>query len=339
MISRHEMPFGERPTAGNERLFSLWAPAAKTVALIHGETGGAEKSTATPAVVGTKGWWHARVQALEPGTAYQWQIDDALKVPDPASRYNPEGPHQPSRVTDSQAYQWRTDWHGRPWHELVFYELHVGSFTPEGTYNAAVAHLPRLAALGFTAIELMPLATFAGDWGWGYDGVLPFAPHPAYGSPDDLKRLVDDAHALGMCVFVDVVYNHFGPDGNYFGVYAPAFFSTEHQSPWGAAINFDQPGSEEVRSFFAHNALYWVDEFRMDGLRLDAVHAIVDDSRPDILQEISTRVRDFASRVGRAVHLVLENDRNQAERLTADRAPGLYDGQWNDDFHHALHVT
>ncbi|WP_311223845.1 MULTISPECIES: malto-oligosyltrehalose trehalohydrolase [unclassified Acidovorax] len=339
MINRHEMPFGERPTAGNERLFSLWAPAAKTVALIHGETGGAEKSTATPAMLGTKGWWNARVQACSPGASYQWQIDDALKVPDPASRYNPDGPHQPSCVTDSQAYQWQTDWRGRPWHELVFYELHVGSFTPEGTYSAAAMHLPRLAALGFTAIELMPLATFAGEWGWGYDGVLPFAPHPAYGSPDDLKHLVDDAHALGICVFIDVVYNHFGPDGNYLGAYAPAFFSTEHQSPWGAAINFDQAGSEEVRSFFGHNALYWVDEFRMDGLRLDAVHAIVDDSRPDILQEISTRVRDFASHAGRAIHLVLENDRNQAERLTADRAPGLYDGQWNDDFHHALHVT
>lgn len=185
----------------------------------------------------------------------------------------------------------------------------MGSFSPLGTYEGAIRKLPELAALGFTALELMPLAGFGGQWGWGYDGVLPFAPHAAYGSPQDLKRLVDEAHALGICVFLDVVYNHFGPDGNYLHAYAPQFFSSSHASPWGAAINFDQEGSAVVRDFFVHNALYWIDEFGMDGLRLDAVHAIADDSRPDILQELSARVRELATASGRLVHLVLENEK------------------------------
>lgn len=343
MTSRHDMPFGERPLASGERLFSLWAPAAQAVSLLHGPPGDAAvidpAQAAVPAQRAADGWWHARLPSCAVGTAYQWQVDGSLAVPDPASRHNPQGPHRPSRVTDPDGHAWRTDWTGRPWHELVFYELHVGSFTPEGTYAAAARHLPRLAALGFTAIELMPLATFAGDWGWGYDGVLPYAPHPAYGSPDDLKRFVDDAHALGLCVFVDVVYNHFGPDGNYLHAYAPAFFSTEHHSPWGAAINFDQAGSDVVRSFFTHNALYWLEEFHIDGLRLDAVHAIIDDSSPHILEQISAQVREWAHRAGRHVHLMLENDGNHAHRLTDQHAPGRYDGQWNDDFHHALHVT
>ncbi len=293
-----------------------------------------------PAQRAPDGWWHARPPMSPAGTPYQWQIDGSLTVPDPASRHNPHGPHRPSRVTDPDGYAWRcADWKGRPWPELVFYELHMGSFTPEGTYAAAARHLPRLAALGFTAIEVMPLATFGGDWGWGYDGVLPYAPHPAYGTPDELKRFVDDAHALGLSVFLDVVYNHFGPDGNYLNAYAPAFFSCIHDSPWGSAINFDQAGSQMVRSFFTHNALYWLEEFRIDGLRLDAVHAIVDESSPDILEHISTEARAFARRAGRHVHLMLENDHNQASRLTDQHAPGQYDGQWNDDFHHALHVT
>ncbi len=340
MSTRHPMPFGDAPMQGGGRLFTLWAPAARQAALLHGPAAaGSELPHSLPARREADGSWHASLPACPPGTRYQWSIDGELRVPDPASRSNPQGPHQPSVVTAPDAYAWRTAWRGRPWQELVFYELHVGSFTPEGTYAAALSRLPRLAELGFTAIELMPLATFAGDWGWGYDGVLPYAPHPAYGQPDDLKRFIDEAHALGLCVFIDVVYNHFGPDGNYLNAYAPAFFSREHQSPWGAAINFDREGSETVRDFFAHNALYWLDEFRADGLRLDAVHAIVDESSPDILQEISTRVRGFAASSGRALHLVLENDRNEAERLANCPRPGLYDGQWNDDFHHSLHVA
>ncbi|CAN7183434.1 malto-oligosyltrehalose trehalohydrolase [Acidovorax sp. LjRoot117] len=338
----HPMPFGarlRRRRAGAD--FRLWAPAASQVALVHAPDGnqGALDHTAAERLSG--GWWHVGLAQATASTRYQWLINGDTRVPDPAARQAPDGPHGLCVVSDPSAYAWeQTAWSGRPWHELVFYELHIGTFTPQGTYTAAAAHLPRLAAMGFTALELMPLATFGGQWGWGYDGVLPFAPHPAYGTPDDLKRFVDTAHALGLCVFLDVVYNHFGPDGNYLHTYAPAFFSDRHDSPWGRAINFDLEGSEVVRAFFLHNALYWIDEFRMDGLRLDAVHAIADDSNPDILQEISTRVHALAQATDRHVHLVLENEKNQPARLAQPAsASGHYDGQWNDDFHHAVHVA
>ncbi len=336
----HTMPFGARWREGGGVDFSLWAPAAESVALMRQNGNGTELHP-TPAHPAQGGWWHVHAADATPSTRYQWQINGDLKVPDPAARQAPDGPHGLCVVTDPDAYAWyKPGWRGRPWHELVFYELHVGTFTAEGTYAAAEAELPRLAALGFTAIELMPLATFAGEWGWGYDGVLPFAPHPAYGTPDELKHLVDAAHALGLCVFLDVVYNHFGPDGNYLHAYAPAFFSPVNESPWGAAINFDNDGSEMVRAFFVHNALYWIEEFHMDGLRLDAVHAIVDESQRHILQDLSTQVRALADATGRHVHLVLENEKNQPQWLTAPQGtPGSYDAQWNDDFHHALHVA
>ncbi len=333
----HEMPFGARLRSAGGAAFRLWAPAAKDVTL-HCQTRAAEVPP-QPATRGDGGWWHAHVPGADASTRYRWQIDGGQVVPDPAARHAPQGPHQWCVLTDPLAYSWRTaGWKGHPWQDLVFYELHVGTFTPEGTFAAAQVHLPRLAALGFTAVELMPLATFGGDWGWGYDGVLPFAPHPAYGTPDDLKYFVDAAHALGLSVFVDVVYNHFGPDGNYLPLYAPQFFSSTHESPWGRAINFDQDGSEVVREFFIHNALYWIEEFRVDGLRLDAVHAILDDGPAHILQDISQRVRALAQSEGREVHLVLENEKNQASWLQGTGVAGRYDGQWNDDFHHAVHV-
>ncbi|MES2610859.1 MAG: malto-oligosyltrehalose trehalohydrolase [Pseudomonadota bacterium] len=332
------MPFGARLLSGGGARFSLWAPAAQEAALWYRPTPKAAART-LPATQADGGWWQANAADAGAGTPYRWLIDGKLTAPDPASRSNPWGPHEPSVLTDPGSYTWNTDWAGRPWSELVFYELHLGSFTPSGNCEGAIRRLPELAALGFTAIELMPLASFGGQWGWGYDGVLPYAPHAAYGSPEDLKRLVDQAHALGMCVFLDVVYNHFGPDGNYLHAYAPHFFSSSHASPWGAAINFDQEGSAVVRDFFVHNALYWIEEFGMDGLRLDAVHAIADDSRPDILQELSARVRELATVSGRLVHLVLENEKNQPDRLAPSPEPGLYDAQWNDDFHHAVHVA
>ncbi|CAN7265660.1 malto-oligosyltrehalose trehalohydrolase [Acidovorax sp. LjRoot194] len=337
----HHMPFGAQLRRRGGVDFRLWAPAASEVSLVHVPDDGAAPPSSSAAERLSGGWWHVALATATASTHYQWLINGDLAVPDPAARQAPQGPHGMCRVSDPSAYAWKQpDWSGRPWHELVFYELHVGTFTPAGTYAAAAAQLPRLAALGFTAIEVMPVATFGGQWGWGYDGVLPFAPHPAYGSPDDLKQLVDTAHALGLCVFLDVVYNHFGPDGNYLQAYAPEFFSRRHDSPWGRAINFDLEGSEVVRAFFLHNALYWIEEFRMDGLRLDAVHAIADDSDPDILQEISTRVSTLAEASGRQVHLVLENEKNQPERLAAPAsASGHYDGQWNDDFHHAVHVA
>ena len=332
----HEMPFGAtvRPAGGVD--FRLWGPAAKQAELAL-----YAHPTDPPQLIPTsrdgQGWWHCRVPDAAAGSLYHWRIDGELMVPDPASRASPHGVHQPSCVVDPLAYDWQQDWRGRAWHEVVLYELHVGAFTPQGTFAAAAERLPELAQLGITAVELMPVAAFPGRFGWGYDGVLPYAPHAAYGTPDDLKRFIDRAHALGLMVFLDVVYNHFGPEGNYLGRYAPGFFSGTRSSPWGAAINFDGADSAPVREFFIHNALYWIEEFRFDGLRLDAVHAIHDDSRPHVLEELSARVRQATA--GRHVHLVLENENNNHERLATEPMPGRYDAQWNDDFHHALHVV
>ncbi|HUK48513.1 MAG TPA: malto-oligosyltrehalose trehalohydrolase, partial [Terriglobales bacterium] len=225
------------------------------------------------------------------------------------------------------------------WDEAVIYELHVGTFTPEGTFAAAEKKLDYLADLGVTAIELMPLASFPGERDWGYDGVLPYAPAACYGRPEDLKRFIDAAHARSLMVFLDVVYNHFGPEGNCLGLYAPQFFTERHHTPWGKAINFDGPCSRTVRDFFIHNALYWLEEYRFDGLRLDAVHAILDDSKPNILTELAETVH-MRFENERYVHLVLENAENEASYLQRDnqQRPRLYTAQWNDDIHHALHV-
>lgn len=336
MKSVHEMPFGAQVQPGGGTRFRLWAPAAKQARVaLYNAPGG------TPRLVDAQrdaeGWWESRVPEAGAGQLYHWRIDDELMVPDPASRHNPHGVHAPSRVEDPSAFDWDDGWSGRPWNEVVLYEMHVGAFTREGTFTAAARKLEKLRDLGITAVELMPLADFPGRFGWGYDGVLPFAPHAAYGTPDDLKAFVQQAHRLGLMVFLDVVYNHFGPEGNYLHRYAPGFFSKTRSSPWGAAINFDGEGSRAVRDFFIHNAMYWTTEFRIDGLRLDAVHAIADDSRPHVLEELSQRVREATK--GRHVHLVLENENNNHERLSTSPRPGLYDGQWNDDFHHALHVT
>jgi malto-oligosyltrehalose trehalohydrolase len=243
-------------------------------------------------------------------------------------------------VIDPFAYNWQdSNWKGRPWDEAVIYELHVGTFSGEGTFAGVEAKLDYLLDLGVTAVELMPLASFPGKRNWGYDGVLPFAPAPCYGRPEDLKRLIDAAHAKNLMVFLDVVYNHFGPEGNYLGLYAPDFFTPRHHTPWGQAINFDGPNSRTVRDFYIHNALYWLEEYHFDGLRFDAVHAIVDDSRPDILTELAEAVRTKLG-VERHIHLILENDKNEAHYLCGRSQPrsSCYDAQWNDDVHHALHV-
>jgi malto-oligosyltrehalose trehalohydrolase len=240
---------------------------------------------------------------------------------------------------DPDAFVW-TDgrWTGRDREELVFYELHVGTFTPDGTFRAVVHRLDHLADLGVTAVELMPVADFPGRWSWGYDGVLPFAPDSSYGRPEDLKALVQACHARGLAVLLDVVYNHFGPEGNYLGLYAPQFFSARHRTPWGAAINLDGPGSDTVRAFFRDNALFWLEEYHLDGLRLDAVHALVDESPTHFLEELGRAVADGPGR-NRPVHLVLENDGNETRYLRADRARRrLNVAQSNDDIHHALHV-
>lgn len=334
----HAMPFGAclRPEGGVR--FRLWAPDAQQASVWVDDAQAADDQV-IPARRLEGGWFEAEAPQVAAGACYRWRVDDKLDVPDPASRFNPEGPHGPSRVVDPMAFTWgdaERTWTGRPWHEAVMLELHVGTFTPEGTYAAAMARLPALAESGITAIQLMPLADFPGRFGWGYDGVLPYAPHEAYGEPDDLKRFVQEAHRLGLMVLLDVVYNHFGPDGNYLHAYASRFSTERHHTAWGAAINFDQPGSEVVREFFVHNALYWLLEYRFDGLRFDAVHAMLDDSRPDIMETLSRRIRETCP--GRHIHLVLENDSNDVDRLGPPGTPGRFEGQWSGDFHHTLHV-
>src|SRR3954471_7540785 len=274
------------------------------------------------------------------GSLYRFQIDDKAEVPDPASRFQPQDVQGPSEVVDPTAFQWRDEnWRGRPWEEAVFYELHVGTFSPEGTFRGVEQKLDYLRDLGVTAVELMPLADFSGARNWGYDGVLPFAPDSSYGRPEDLKQLVQAAHARGLMMFLDVVYNHFGPEGNYLHLYAPQFFTNRHHTPWGDAINFDGRESRPVRDFFIHNALYWLEEYHFDGLRLDAVHSIVDSSNPNILTELAQAVRErFGAE--RFVHLVVENVNNTARYLSRDQGGSvrLYDAQWNDDIHHCVHV-
>jgi 1,4-alpha-glucan branching enzyme/maltooligosyltrehalose trehalohydrolase len=332
----HRMRFGALPRPGGGADFRLWAPAARQAELAL-YAGPNSEPRLLPAGRADGGWWECFAADAAAGALYHWRIDGELMVPDPASRHNPHGVHQPSCLVDPEAFDWDEGWSGRPWHEAVLYELHVGTFTAEGTFAAAARRLAGLAELGITAVELMPLSGFPGRFGWGYDGVLHYAPHAAYGTPAELKELIQQAHRLGLMVFVDVVYNHFGPEGNYLHRYAPQFFSKTRKSPWGAAIDFDGPDSRAVRDFFIDNALYWVKEYRIDGLRLDAVHAIRDHSRPDVLEELSARVR--AATAGRHVHLVLENENNNHERLAPSPMPGRYDAQWNDDFHHALHVA
>ena len=296
--------------------FALWAPDARNVSV---EIQGQPAVTLLPEHDG----WFAGTAPCTPGDRYFFKIDDELKVADPASRYQPEGVHGPSEIVELSHYSWEHPWHGRPWHEAVIQELHVGVL---GGYKGVAQQLPRLAELGITAIELMPVNQFPGERNWGYDGALPFAPQHTYGSPAELCHLVDQAHSHGLMVMLDVVYNHFGPDGNFLPQYASTFFREDRQTPWGAAIDFRRP---EVREFFIQNALMWLCDYRIDGLRLDAVHAI---DQPDFLVELAARVRE-AVEPGRQVWLVLENEHNQAALLEQG-----FDAQWNDDGHNALHV-
>ncbi|MEO8303896.1 MAG: malto-oligosyltrehalose trehalohydrolase [Betaproteobacteria bacterium] len=327
------MPFGAELSDDGTTRFRLWAPAASRVDL---ELATLAARSSLPMSRGADGWHEAITSDAAAGSRYAFRIDGAAVVPDPASRSNPEDVDAPSKVVDPEAFDWQDgDWRGRRWDEAVIYELHVGTFTPEGSFAGVASRLDHLAGLGMTAVELMPIAEFPGRRNWGYDGVLPFAPDASYGTPEDLKCLVQAAHARGIMVFVDVVYNHFGPQGNYLGGYAPGFFTRRHATPWGDAIDFHGGDRLPVRDFFVHNALYWFEEYHVDGLRLDAVHAIFDDSSPDILQEIAAQVHGGPGRT-RHVHLVLENHDNAAHRL--GRGATRYDAQWNDDAHHALHV-
>jgi maltooligosyltrehalose trehalohydrolase len=331
------MPFGAECRDDGSVRFRLWAPAARRVELC---LNGAKRSAGLPLERCDQGWFELVTDVAKPGTQYYFRISDAQEVPDPASRFQPQNVHGPSEVIDPDAFDWRDpSWHGRRWEEAVIYELHVGAFTPLGTFSSARERLDYLADLGITALELMPVADFPGHRNWGYDGVFLFAPDSTYGRPEDLKELVQSAHDRGIMVLLDVVYNHFGPEGNYLRSYAPQFFTERHRTPWGEGINFDGPESRAVRDFFIHNALYWLSEYHVDGLRLDAVHAIIDDSTPHILTELADAVRKSIE-PDRQVHLILENDRNQSGYLqpTACCRPRSYTAQWNDDVHHALHV-
>jgi maltooligosyltrehalose trehalohydrolase len=332
----HTIPFGSELREDGRIRFRLWAPAADTVEVCLTE--GINERLRLSKL--EEGWFELVTDAAGPGTRYAYRIDDRLTVPDPASRFQPCDVNEPSEVVDPRGFEWNDDgWHGRRWEDAMIYELHVGTFTQEGTFRAVERKLDYLHELGVTALELMPVADFAGKRNWGYDGVLLYAPDSAYGRPEDLKRLVQAAHAREMMIFLDVVYNHFGPEGNYLPIYAPQFFTNRHNTPWGDAINFDGPESRVVRDFFIHNALYWLEEYRFDGLRFDAVHAIVDESKPDILTELALRVRESFENE-RLVHLILENGDNAARylRRNQDMYVQYYDAQWNDDIHHALHV-
>jgi maltooligosyltrehalose trehalohydrolase len=311
-----ELSFGANYLGQEKTRFRFWAPTQQRVTL---ELGGQAMAMNRHA----EGWFELEA-ACEPGTSYQYRLDNGLLVPDPASRAQLDDVHGPSLVVDPGAYPWRHPaWRGRPWCEAVIYELHVGVL---GGFTGVRSMLPRLAELGVTVVELMPINAFPGRRNWGYDGVLPYAPASAYGTPDELKELIDTAHGLGLMIFLDVVYNHFGPDGNYLAVTAPQIFLAGSRSDWGAALDFKQP---ELRLLFTENALYWLMEYRFDGLRFDAVHAI---GEPDWLSDTAAEIHRTVA-PGRHVALVLENDRNEARFLARE-----FDAQWNDDGHHVLHV-
>jgi maltooligosyltrehalose trehalohydrolase len=323
-----ERQFGARPTRDGTS-FRLWAPAARRVDLLLQEPQPMQRSD--------DGWFLADVAGISAGARYKFRIDGEIDVPDPASAFQPDDVSGPSEVIDHRSYRWRAgDWRGRPWQETALIETHVGTFTPEGSYRAMIEKLDHLVRSGITALELMPLADFAGKRGWGYDGVLWYAPDGAYGRPEDLKTLIDEAHRRGLMVFLDVVYNHFGPEGNYLGRYAPNFF-TEAHTPWGSAIDYRVP---QVRAFAIDNALSWLRDYRFDGLRLDAVNTIVEAGEIPILHDLSAAVGKLAVESGRHIHLVLENGDNRASLLDPAQEParGKYRGQWNDDYHHVWHV-
>jgi maltooligosyltrehalose trehalohydrolase len=321
--------FGPRLTSDGTQ-FRLWAPAAKRVdvmlpkphAMTHGDDG----------------WFMADIAGMKGGARYKFRIDNEIDVPDPASAFQPDDVFGPSEVIDHSTYAWRAaDWRGRPWEEAVILEAHVGTFTPQGTYRAMIDRLDHLVDTGITALELMPLADFAGLRNWGYDGVLWYAPDSAYGRPEDLKALIDAAHQRGLMTMLDVVYNHFGPEGNYLGRYAPSFFTDAH-TPWGSAIDYRV---KEVRAFAIENALSWLRDYCFDGLRLDAVNSIVEPGGLSLLHDISAAAGQLAAETGRHIHLVLENGDNRASVLDAAEDPprGKYRAQWNDDYHHAWRVV
>ncbi|MFE0692689.1 malto-oligosyltrehalose trehalohydrolase [Streptomyces sp. NPDC058869] len=313
--------------------FEVWAPDADSVVLEAADVRSPMERDA-----GREGWWTARAEASD-GDRYGFRVDDGPLLPDPRSRRQPDGPDGPSAVVDQEAYAWRDGWAGRRLNRAVLYELHVGTYTPEGTFDAAAARLGHLAELGVTHVSLMPLCPFPGVNGWGYEGVSLWAVHEPYGGPEGLKRFVDTAHGLGLGVVLDVVHNHLGPSGNHLPAFGP-YFTDTHHTPWGAAVNLDAPGSDEVRAFLIGSALAWLRDYRLDGLRLDAVHALADTRALTFLEELAAAVDALAVELGRPLGLIAESDLCDPRTTTPRPAGGLgLHAQWNDDFHHALHTA
>jgi maltooligosyltrehalose trehalohydrolase len=313
--------------------FEVWAPRAQTLeVLVNGQTFPMQRCK--------DDWWKSQVAEAGPGSLYQFRIDAGDPLPDPRSAYQPQGIHGPSLVVDHATFRWTDQgWQAKPLSNALVYELHVGTFSQAGTFLSAIEHLDYLVGLGVTHVELMPINEFSGDWGWGYDGVDLYAPHHSYGSPDELKRLIDACHGKGLAVLLDVVYNHLGPAGNYvdrFGYYFTDFYRT----PWGSAVNLDQVGSHEVRRFFSDNAVMWLRDYHFDGLRLDAVHAYHDQSALPFLEDLALTVDALCAELGRHLVLIAESDLNDPRLVTCREAGGFgLDAQWSDDFHHALHTV
>jgi maltooligosyltrehalose trehalohydrolase len=317
-------------------LFRVWAPRLEGIS-VRIWSGG--ESRLVPLRGEERGYFSAVVDGVREGDRYFYVLDDGTERPDPASLFQPEGVHGPSQVVDPRSFSW-TDgaWQGRPLDEYVIYELHVGTFTGEGTFEAVIPMLDYLLDLGITAIELMPVAQFPGERNWGYDGVCPFAPQNSYGGPTGLNKLVDACHGRGLAVILDVVYNHLGPEGNYLHGFGP-YFTDRYRTPWGETVNFDGPCSDEVRRYFFDNALHWVSGYHVDALRLDAVHGIFDFSARHFLEELAAEVHREAERLGRKIHVIAESDLNDVRLINPPDKGGYgLDGQWNDDFHHILHT-
>ncbi len=317
--------------------FEVWAPRAERVD-VRFEAGGRSFERPLAAVGG--GAFAAVVPEAHAGSDYRYLLDAGSERPDPVSRFQPRGVHGPSRVVDPGAHAWSdAAWPGIERPDLVIYELHVGTFSEAGSFEAATAHLAALRELGVTALEIMPVAEFPGARNWGYDGVFPYAPQSSYGGPEGLRRLVDAAHAAGLAVLLDVVYNHLGPEGNVLGDFGP-YFTDRYRTPWGPALNFDGPGSDEVRRYFLDNACHWIAEYHLDGLRLDAVHAIHDAGARPFLAELADAVHEAGRASGRRVHVIAESDANDPRLVRPPERGGLgLDGVWSDDFHHAVHAA
>ncbi|MBI4443247.1 MAG: malto-oligosyltrehalose trehalohydrolase [Acidobacteria bacterium] len=326
---------GAWPEDGGSR-FRVWAPQAhKIEVVIEGPSGSRGDFVLDRS---PDGFFEGTMPGVGAGTRYRYRLDGQGPYPDPASRFQPQGVHGPSQVVDPRRFSWSDDdWTGVNLEELVLYELHVGTFTPEGTFRAAMKRLPALRKLGVTAVELMPVADFAGDRNWGYDGVALFAPARCYGTPEDLQSLVNTAHQLGLAIHLDVVYNHLGPDGAYAYVFSPFYFSSRHRSPWGDGINLDDERCERVREFFIENALHWIHEYHVDGLRLDATHAMVDDSHRHFLAELTAAVRGSLQGSRRRALVLAEDVRNLAHMVKPESEGGWgLDAVWSDDFHHQI---